>query len=316
MQGRDFLSINDVSSEELIELLELAHALKAVPPRRLLDVLPGAGLAMIFEKPSLRTRATFAAGMGRMGGFAIDLLNEHLQMGVRESVPDVARNLERWVSVIMARVFDHNTLVELADNARLPIINGLSDIEHPCQTLADLTTIREHKGSLRGCRIAFVGDGFNVAHSLMLGAAKLGVDFVFVGPESHFPQPEFVARARQDTAAVGGSLTLETDVRAVRGADVIYTDAWTSMGQEDEHAARVALFNAYQVNDALLEYAKPDAIVMHCLPAHRGEEITDDVLDGAQSVVFDEAENRMWAQMALVLRLLLPKDEVEALLRV
>jgi ornithine carbamoyltransferase len=302
LQGRDLLSLAEFTGPELRTILDRAHALKDLQRRRQPHRwLEGRTLAMIFEKPSLRTRCTFETGMTQLGGHAIDLAAEHLQLGARESVPDVARNLERWVDAIMARVFFHSTLVTLAEYARVPVINGLSDLSHPCQILADLMTIEEHKGRLAGLKISYVGDGFNVAHSLLFAAGVLGLELHVATPRGYEPRPDVVARAREMGAATGASIHVYEDPRAAAdGADVIYTDSWVSMGQEAERAVRLRVFPPYQVNRELVALARPDAIVMHCLPAHRGEEITDDVMDGPQSVVFDQAENRLHAQKAIL----------------
>ena len=260
---------------------------------------------MIFEKPSLRTRATFAIGMQQLGGQVVDLAAEHLQMGVRETVPDVARNLERWVDVIMARVFAHSTLENLAEHAGIPIINGLSDYSHPCQILADLLTMQEHKGDLATRKIAYVGDGYNVANSLLFAAGKLGYHLAIGSPKGYLPPDDVNERARILAVESGATLELCTDpIATVQDADVIYTDSWISMGLEAEAAERERVFPPYQINADLLRHARPDAIVMHCLPAHRGMEITDEVMDGPQSVVFDQAENRLHAQKAVLLELL------------
>jgi len=306
LRGRDFLNLEDLTADELQALLDFAADLKARQkrgePHRLLE---GCTLAMIFEKPSLRTRATFETGMTQLGGHAIDLAREHLQMGVRESVPDIARNLERWVDAIMARVFSHSTLEELARYARIPVINGLSDYSHPCQILSDLLTIREHKGGLAGRTLAYVGDGNNVCHSLLFGGALTGMHVRVGCPEGYEPLPSVVEHARRLAARHGACIELMHDPReAVAGADIVYTDTWVSMGQEAERELRIRVFPPYQVNARLLQYAKPDAVVMPCLPAHRGEEITDDVMDGPQSIIFDQAENRLHAQKALLVALI------------
>jgi ornithine carbamoyltransferase len=306
LKGRSILSIADLSSDEIERLLNRAALLKAEwhsggnPP-----LLAGKTLALIFEKPSLRTRVTFEAGMSQLGGHAIYLAGADIQLGVRESVPDIARNLSRWVEAISARTFAHSTVAQLAENASIPVINALSDLEHPCQALADLLTIREKKGRLEGLTLAYVGDGNNVCHSLLLASAKMGMNMAVAHPEGYAPDLGIVAAAEMAAAREGARVTLTTDAReAVSQADVVYTDVWTSMGQESEKTAREAVFRPYQVNAALLNAAKGDAIVLHCLPAHRGEEITADVLDGAQSVVLDEAENRLHAQKALLLELI------------
>lgn len=299
LRGRDFLSVSDLSAEDAALVLDVAARLK----RNKFDetqtlFAKGQTLAMLFEKPSLRTRVTFEAGMTQLGGNAIYLEG---RLGIRESVPDVARNLDRWVDGIMARTFSHQTLVDLAGNAGIPVISGLSDLEHPCQALADFQTLVEHKGDLNGKKLAFVGDGNNVAHSLMLLAAKFGMNFALACPPGYEPDSDILARAQAEAIANAALVAVTSNPQAaVDGADAVYTDVWTSMGQEDEHAHRAQVFAPYQVNSALMACAKPDAIVLHCLPAHRGEEITNDVLDGPQSAVFDQAENRLHAQKAVL----------------
>ena len=260
---------------------------------------------MLFEKASLRTRTTFVVGMVHLGGQAVDLMAEHTQLGVRESVPDIARNLERWVDSVMARVYDHAVLEELAEHASVPIINGLSDRFHPCQVLADLLTLRERAGSLAGRTLAYVGDGFNVCHSLLLGGALTGVHVRVGTPRGYEPDAAIVEQARRLARASGASIDLVSSAEAaVQDADAVYTDSWVSMGLEDERAERLAAFGPFQVNAALMRGARPAAIFMHCLPAHRGEEVTDDVMDGPQSVVFDQAENRLHVQKALLVLLI------------
>jgi len=302
LRGRDFVSMDDLSPEEVRFVLDTAVDLK----RRAKAgdrpaLLTGRVLAMIFEKPSLRTRVTFEVGMWELGGHAVYLAPQDVQLGARESVPDVARNLERWVGGIMARTFAHRTVQTLAEYARIPVINGLSDLEHPCQTLGDLLTIRERFGHLDGLRVAWVGDGNNVCHSLLLGAAKVGMHVAVATPARYAPDPAIVARAREIAPASGSRIEVGTDAKAAaRGADVIYTDVWVSMGQEAEREAKIKAFSGYQVNGALTAQAAARAVVMHCLPAHRGEEITGEVLDGPQSVVLDQAENRLHAQKALL----------------
>jgi ornithine carbamoyltransferase len=304
LKGRDFLSLIDYTAEELRLLLDRAHELKALQRRRKPHPwLQGYTLAMIFEKPSLRTRCTFEAGMTQLGGHAIDLLAEHMQMGVRETVPDVARNLDRWVDAIMARVFSHSTLVDLAKYARVPVINGLSDLSHPCQILADLQTMEEHKGrgQLGGLKIAYIGDGFNIAHSLIEVAAVLGLELHVASPKGYTPREDVVAAARKRGEGTDCAIEVYEDPRsAAADADVIYTDSWISMGQEEEQETRLKVFPPYQVNTMLTGLARKDVIVMHCLPAHRGQEITDEVMDGPSSVVFDQAENRLHAQKAVL----------------
>jgi ornithine carbamoyltransferase len=300
MYIQDLISIDDFSGEELSFILDTAARLKR-EPGLVATLATGKTLAMIFEKASLRTRVTFEVGMTQMGGHAIYLQPSDIGLGTREPVKDVARNLARWVQLIMARTFRHDTIVELAACAPIPVINALSDLEHPCQALADFLTLREHKGDLAGRTLAYVGDGNNVANSLMLLAAKLGMRCVIGCPAGYAPPAELVARAQAVAAETGASVEITSDpVAAVTGADAVYTDVWTSMGQEAEREERLRVFPSYQLNAALLRHAKPDAVVMHCLPAHRGEEITDEVVEGPQSVVLDEAENRLHAQKAVM----------------
>ena len=302
LRGRDFVSMDDLSPEEVLRVLDTATDLKRRAKAGDRPVLlAGRVLAMIFEKPSLRTRVTFEVGMWELGGHAVYLAPQDVQLGARESVPDVARNLERWVGGIMARTFAHRTVQTLAEHARIPVINGLSDLEHPCQTLGDLLTIRERFGHLDGLRVAWVGDGNNVCHSLLLGAAKVGMHVAVATPARYAPDPAIVARAREIAPASGSRIEVGTDAKAAaRGAYVIYTDVWVSMGQEAEREAKIKVFSGYQVNGALTAQAAARAVVMHCLPAHRGEEITSEVLDGPQSIVFEQAENRLHAQKALL----------------
>jgi len=296
---RDLLRVADLSGEEIGDILALAGRLKgelrAGKPHPL---LAGRTLAMIFEKPSLRTRVTFEVGMVQLGGAAIHLAPGDIRLGEREPARDIARNLERWVDLIMARTFLHQSVADLAAGARVPVINGLSDLHHPCQVLSDCFTLREHRGSLAGLRVAFVGDGNNMVHSWMDAAARLGFDFALACPPGYEPDPAITAEA-------GARVTVTHDVaEAARRADVVYTDVWTSMGQEAEAKARRRAFQPYQVNEKVVTLARPDALVMHCLPAHRGEEITDAVLEGPQSVVFDQAENRLHVQKAVMVWLL------------
>ena len=303
---KHFLDLASCSTEELQDLMALALELKAEwraggnkPSLR------GKTLGMIFQKPSLRTRVSFEMGMRHLGGDAIMLGPHEIGLGVRESVGDVARVLSSYVHGIMARVFDHADVLELAAHSRVPVINGLSDDYHPCQALADILTIRERFGRLDGVKLAFVGDGNNVAASVALACAHFGVSFSIATPEGY----EMKAPIRDQAFGVAGrnssELTMHTRPQAaVADADVVYTDTWVSMGQEAEAAERAGEFDDFQINGSLLRYAKPTAIVMHCLPAHRGDEITDDVMDGAQSMIFLQAENRMHAQKAILLRLL------------
>jgi len=299
---KHLISVSDLDGQEIEELLILGRRLKrAFTSRADGALLAGKTLAMIFEKPSLRTRVTFEAGMTQLGGHAIYLQNMDIGLGARESVADVARNLERWVDGIVARTFAHASVTELARWAHIPVINALTDRLHPCQALAFLLTFTERRPEVQGLRLAFVGDGNNVAHSLLLLCGKVGMAFAIACPEGYEPDPEIVAEARGYGASVE---IFRSPQDAVRDADVIYTDVWTSMGQEVETESRRDAFSGYCVDRALLELAKPDCLVSHCLPAHRGEEIADDVLDGPHSIAFDEAENRLHIQKAIMVKLM------------
>jgi len=305
LRGRDLVSMGDLSGEEIRTILELAAQMKRERlSRRTHAVLQGRSIALVFEKPSLRTRVTFEVAMHELGGFSVYLGAAEIGLGQRETVGDVARNLSRWVDGIVARTFAHRTVEELASSAQVPVVNALSDREHPCQVLADLLTIQEKFGTFRGVTVAWVGDGNNVCHSLLLGGAKVGLTVRVATPEGYAPDPAIVAAAREEARRTGAEIQLvHRPAEAVRGAHVVYTDVWTSMGQEAEREERRRAFVGFQVNRDLLA-ASPDALVMHCLPAHRGEEITDEVLDGPQSVVLDQAENRLHAQKALLALLL------------
>jgi ornithine carbamoyltransferase len=264
----------------------------------------GRSAALLFQKPSLRTRVSFEVAMHELGGHASYLSPAEIQLGQREGIADAARVLSRYVDVIVARVFLHSDVVELAEQASIPVINALSDREHPCQILADLLTLYERRGRLNGLRLAYVGDGNNVAHSLALAAPALGIDLRFACPDGYEPDPLIMDEALEKSAGTSGGIELFRDPRdAVRGADAVYTDSWYSMGQESESEVRAPVFRPYQVNAELMAYAAPAAVAMHCLPAHRNQEITDDVMDGAMSVVYDQAENRLHVQKALLLRL-------------
>jgi len=297
---RHFLSIADLSPAELTALLDDAAALKRDPVPG--DApLRGRALAMIFEKPSLRTRLSFDVAMRDLGGHSSYLSPQEVGLGRRESVSDVARVVSRYVDVVVLRTFAHETLEEFAKYSSVPVINGLSDLTHPCQGLADIFTIRERRGSLRDVVAAYIGDGNNVAHSFMLGAAKTGMTLRVATPAGFEPLPRYRELAEASARSTGARITFGQDpVAAVRDADVVYTDVWTSMGQEQEYERRRRAFQGFQVNRDLLAHAKPGAIVLHDLPAHRGEEITDDVIDGPQSAVFDQAENRLHAQKAVL----------------
>ena len=297
MRGRDFISITDIASQELEDILQTAMGLK---DRGRQTLLAGKTLALVFEKPSLRTRVSFHVAMRHLGGDCIYLSPPEVGLGERETPADVARVLSRYVDCIAARTFKSETLSELAAQATVPVINALSDSEHPCQALADMLTVREKKGGLRGVTMAFIGDGNNVANSLSLAAAMSGMHFRIASPEEYGLPDDIRARAAELAEVSGGSLeVMHNPAEAVADADVVYTDVWTSMGQEHE-ASRKEYFSGYKVDARLMAGAKRDAIFMHDLPAHRGEEVTDEVIDGPQSVVFDQAENRLHAQKALL----------------
>jgi len=300
LRGRDLVTLRELTPEGFRAILERARLMKA-DPRAFASVLTGKTLALIFEKPSLRTRVTFDVAMYQLGGHAVYLSPAEISMGKRESTYDVAKNLERMVQGIMIRTFAQRIVEELAAAATVPVINALTDFSHPCQGLADYLTLLEHKGRLEGLRLAYVGDGNNVVHSLAYGAALSGAHLAVATPADYGPAPGVVAWARDHGAAI----TLTHDPReAVEGADAVYTDTWTSMGQEAEADERRRIFKVYQVNEALFARAKADAVFMHCLPAHRGEEVTDAVIDSPRSVVFDEAENRLHAQKAVLAALM------------
>jgi len=296
------LSIADLSAKDVEELFGLAAEWKArTKAREARTPLAGYSLALVFEKPSLRTRVTFEVGMAQLGGASVYLAGQDIGLGRRESITDVARNLGRWVDVVAARTFAQATVDDLARHAGIPVVNALSDHEDPCQALADFFTLRERGLDLRHLRLAWIGDGNNVCHSLILLAGLLGTEMVVAVPPGFEPD----ARVLETARAWGGRVRVTDDVpEAARGADAIYTDVWISMGQEAERERRLEAFSRYQVNDRVVGFAKPAAVVMHCLPAHRGEEITDAVLDGPQSVALDQAENRLHVQKAVLLRLL------------
>lgn len=296
---RDFLTLADFTSDELHEMLQLAAQLKSeLKSGKRSAPLAGKTLAMIFEKPSLRTRVTFEVGMSQLGGSSVYLTPNDIRLGEREPVGDIARNLDRWVDLIMARTFAHQTLVDLARHASVPVINGLSDLYHPCQVLTDCLTLREHFGRVEGLRIAFLGDGNNMVNSWINGARRFGFEFVVACPEGYEPDAETLKRAAQDGASVA---VVRDPAEAARGADVLYTDVWTSMGQEAESDRRRKHFQGYQIDSSLVTLAKPGAVVMHCLPAHRGEEITAEVMESPRSIVFDQAENRLHGQKGILL---------------
>ena len=301
--------IHELTADELREILALSAEMKA-QPERFRAVLAHKTVALIFQKPSTRTRVSFQVGIHQLGGAALVLGQNELQLGRGETLADTARVLSRYVDGIMARVFAHANVVELAEHATIPVINGLSDLLHPCQALADYFTMSERFDDLRGLKVTYLGDGNNVAHSLAYGAARLGVHLTLATPDGRYqPDPGVIARARQDAAATGATIDLTHDPqRAVEGAQVVYTDVWTSMGQESENEQRLRDLREFQVNRPLFERAADDAIFMHCLPAHRGEEVTDAIADHERSVIFDQAENRLHTQKAL-LKLLMDRRQ-------
>lgn len=313
MIRNDFLSIRDFKPQEIREFIELGRLIKS-NPELFAGSLHGQTLALIFEKPSLRTRVSFDVGIHQLGGFSLYLSPAEINLGKRESVYDVAKNLERMVQGIMIRTFAHEIVDQMAEHASIPVINGLTDYSHPCQAIADYLTMLELKGEVAGLKVVFVGDGNNVAHSLMFAGAQLGANVWVATPPKYEPDAAAIRWAAERGQSTGGSCTVTNDpVEAVRDADVIYTDAWTSMGQEAEKAERDKAFHAFQVDAALFHCAKPDAVFMHCLPAHRGEEVTAEVIDSVHSVVFQQAENRLHAQKAIMVELM--KHEVAEGLR-
>jgi ornithine carbamoyltransferase len=307
LKGRDFLRVNDWEPEELMSVLDIADRLKARQEQRIEHHhLPGRTLGMIFQKPSTRTRVSFEVGISQLGGTGLYLAAGDLQLGRGETIKDTARVLSRYLDGVMIRTYSQADVDELAEHADIPVINGLTDEFHPCQALADVMTIRERFGSFEGVRVAYLGDGNNVCHSLMVACAKLGMHFTAATPEGYEPREEVVGWAQAAAQASGGSAAVHRDPReAAEGADVLYTDVWTSMGQEEERERRLRDLAAYRVDDDLLRLASDRSVVLHCLPAHYGEEITEDVLYGPRSAVWDQAENRLHAQkalMALVIR--------------
>jgi ornithine carbamoyltransferase len=300
----DVISINDLGPSGVAAALDLAALMKA-RPADFRGSLFGKQVVLFFEKPSLRTRLTFEAGINSLGGSSFFFDQTSSRLGAREKLSDIAHNLERWVDGIVLRTFEHATVTEMAEHSSVPVINGLSDVEHPCQALADYMTLQERFGDLRKVKLAYVGDGNNVAHSLMLTAACLGSTIRIATPPGYEPDEAIVAKAEEIAESTGATIEVLHDVNdAVNGVHAIYTDVWASMGQESETAERKEVFGPYQVNDELFAEAAPNAVFMHCLPAHRGDEVTDDVIDSPRSVVFDEAENRLHVQKAIMLMLL------------
>lgn len=302
MKGKSLVSINDLSQEEIWQIFDLSKSLKFKQksglPHRLLE---GKTLGMIFSKPSTRTRVSFEVGIYQLGGIGMYFSQNDLQLKKSESVPDTAKVLSRFLDGIMIRTFDHQDVIDLAKYSSIPVINGLTDLEHPCQVLSDLFTISEKKGTLKGLKLAFVGDGNNVAHSLLHGCAAVGMNISVASPEGYKPNNIIVEQALQTAKKTGSKIEILTDPsQAVKDADIIYTDVWASMGQESEASLRRKIFQKYQVNSQLVKNAKSDYLFMHCLPAHRGEEVVDEIADSPNSVIFDEAENRLHVQKAIM----------------
>jgi ornithine carbamoyltransferase len=299
---KNLLCLADLSQDEIWQILNRARDLKAEwQAGGNKPILAGKALGMIFEKPSLRTRVSFEMAIVHLGGHAIYLSPAEIGLGQRESIADVARVLSRFVDGIQARVFEHRSIEQLAQYATVPVINGLSDFAHPCQALGDILTLWEHKGQVKGCSLTFIGDGNNVANSLLFIAGKLGIDITVASPKGYEPHPAVVRLAREAARDSGATIAITNDpLAAVRDVDVIYTDVWTSMGQEAENEERQRRFAGFQVNGALWAHARPDTLFMHCLPAHRGQEVSDEIIDSSNSVVFDEAENRLHAQKAVL----------------
>ena len=306
LKHKDLLCIHDLSTEEVLLILDVAKKLKKMQKMGVPhEFCKGKTLAMMFSKASTRTRVSFETGFHQLGGHAIYLSDRDSQIGRGEPIRDTARVLSRMVDGIMIRTFSSDSVIELAEYASIPVINGLTDLLHPCQALTDLLTIEEQLGSLKGRKLVYVGDGNNMAHSLMYACAKVGMDMVCASPKGYQPDPTVLQQAQEDAAQTGCTISVEEDIaKAVKGADVLYTDVWTSMGQEAEREIRLKALHDYQINSELLKTANPGAIVLHCLPAHRGEEITEEVLEGPQSFVWDQAENRLHTQKAIMVLLM------------
>lgn len=305
MKAKDLISIKDLSIPDIEEIFTLTAKLKSEGKISKEEPLKGKALGLIFQKPSLRTKVSFAVAMAQLGGTAIYLAPEEVKLGEREAIKDVARTLSRYLDGIVARTFKHEDIIELAEYSTIPVINGLSDFSHPCQALADLFTVKEKKGKLKGVKVAFVGDGNNVCNSLLMTSGRLGADIAVATPKGYEPDKEIVKIALDFAGVTGSKVTICSEPeKAVSGADVIYTDVWTSMGQEKEKARRLKAFKGFQINEKLCSKANKDFIIMHCLPAHRGEEITDECMESPHSVVFDQAENRMHVEKAILLLLL------------
>lgn len=303
---KDLISLHDLTSDEVKDLLKLGLKLKKELKSGIAHpILKGKTLGMIFTKSSTRTRVSFEVGMTQLGGYPLFLSSNDIQLGRGETIHDTAKVLERYLDGIMIRTYAHSDVIELAEEADIPVINALTDLLHPCQVLADLMTAYEHKGRLEGLKFAYIGDGNNMAHSIMYGCAKVGMDCAIAAPSAYSCDAEVIENAKADFNAGGSNLILTEDpIEAIKNADIVYTDTWVSMGQEDEKAVRQAAFKGYCVDKELFSYAADDAIFMHCLPAYRGYEVTEDVIDGPQSVIFDEAENRLHAQKAVMATLM------------
>ncbi|MDN4523680.1 ornithine carbamoyltransferase [Fictibacillus fluitans] len=299
LKGKHLLTLADWSTEDIQQILNYAIQLKKEKQPK--QLLAGKTLGMIFEKSSTRTRVSFEVGMLQLGGHALHLSSRDIQMGRGESIADTAKVLSRYLDGIMIRTFQHEIVEQLAEHAEIPVINGLTDDYHPCQVLADLMTILEYKNTFSGQKLAYVGDGNNMAHSLMIGSAKVGLNCTIITPKNYEPKKEIVLKAKEIAQKTGAEIVVTHELKeGIRDADAVYTDVWASMGWEDEANERVSAFQEYQVNEEMLELVHPDYIFMHCLPAHRGEEVTAEVIDGPNSVVFDEAENRLHVQKALM----------------
>jgi ornithine carbamoyltransferase len=301
---KNLISIKDLSIAEIEALIDLAQALKA-DPASYYEKLKGKSLGLIFQKPSNRTRVSFEVGMYQLGGYTVYLGPDDIKLGVREATKDIAQTLSRYLDVIVARTFMHKDIIDLAENATIPVVNGLSDLFHPCQGLADIFTIKEKFSVLKGLNIAYIGDGNNVLHSLLYAASKTGMNIKMAVPKGYEPVKEIISEAKALAKERGSVVELFNDKEpAAQNADILYTDVWVSMGQEEDKAERFDDFKNFRIDDDLLKLAKPECVVMHCLPAHRGEEITDEVLEGPHSIVFDQAENRLHMQKAILLDLL------------
>ncbi len=303
---KDFISLHDLTKEEIENLIKLSIELKTDLKKGIQHkILKDKTLGMIFSKSSTRTRVSFEVGMTQLGGYPLFLSANDIQLGRGETIYDTAKVLERYLDGIMIRTYSHDDVIELAKHADIPVINALTDLLHPCQVLADLQTVYEKKGTLENLKFTYIGDGNNMAHSIMYGCGKMGIDCAIASPQGYMPNQEVIDNAKEDFKKSGADLIITEDpVEAIKNADIVYTDTWVSMGQEDEKAERIKIFMPYQINKELFKNAKSDALFMHCLPAYRGYEVTEDVIDGANSVIFDEAENRLHAQKAVMATLM------------